>query len=1273
LRRACLAAITVITLGTSCIMDRAPRGLRRTPDGPGATVRYDIGHQPLPDIPLPTDTATWPDPTSRTGLRINASLVAPTNIERQARERFAQMEGWGTFAPITVSFDVDRATEPYTDITRAAVDLGNVKNRHQGDDYDFADDAVYVINLTTGVPAVMDVGAGNFNYTLKRLDRYWANDTRVTERNLLFETRDESQHGALAPTAFLPMHDTDFDGRLDIPNLDEPFACPDPDLARCDNVRHEEYASDECYEKRRARDQCISDHLMYFYERETDTLVLRPLLPLDEMTRYAVVITDRLVDGEGYSVKSPFEFIYHAAQEPTARRVMEILEDPTKKNYFGDIHCDGGACSGLDHVAFTWSFTTQPTVDDMKRLRDGLYGQGPFERWAAEYPPVMEVNRALGLVQVSDGSATEEPNWLDSADAETFGCKGKANDDNPNLYIVRFDDIRDKMRRLVVEGFGVDEGPGVELLMRQLDYIDYFLIGTFESPFLLEGGPKSTDPNSAFHLNFLTGEGEVNTDVVQFWMIVPKEHGEFKQPFDVNVYGHGYTGYFVEQVLYAGNMAAHGLATVGINAMGHGVVFDDPIDEQAAEIALRDACAVPFFEALTQVRARDLDNDGRPDSGGDFWSSYLFHTRDGVRQSVLDHIQLVRILRSFGTSDGKTICRTAGEDGTGWSQPATQPCDVKPDGKAEAAGDFDGNGVHDVGGPSATYGTWGESLGGILSAIHGSIDAYVTAAVPGSGGGGLTDIGIRSFQGGVIEAVLLRIWGPLVVSIPSTERPRCDDPEADKPHKHCTVCDDGQHSLRWVVPDVNGTGEVEIDCVDPADIEATTVMVYNLDNGESRCARVDAEQRLRVGIPASIGDQIQIDFYAGDIVQSFDGCQPVPEAVNSAQPVKSVLVWGPGRFLEGGTDDLGRACSGGPTCRQFQGTFLPEGSSLVAPAEGFGQLRQTPSSRRFLQLAQTALDPGDPISFAPYYSIKQMSDPFGNPIAPHAVLTLNTIGDMNVPLNSGIAFARATGALPFLRPDQATLYPEYANYATPAALYVELGDRTPNQELIDRHVIEGITALARHPAATDCATSANAAPLDATFLTLEGEASACFPGALTTPCTEETEGDPQKRVCYYDTFCDVPSGQCLPNPLGKLKCDEALWDADNLDEGKHQYHENDSTVPHRLARYTQPATPETIDAVWAPRLRGTPFGADGSWEPDASRPLTALLDAYTVPEGEHTFVNGEPCQAWDHGTYLSNLTARFFMTNGTDLYYLSHPATHHCLASQVASCDYSNP
>jgi hypothetical protein len=290
-------------------------------------------------------------------------------------------------------------------------------------------------------------------------------------------------------------------------------------------------------------------------------------------------------------------------------------------------------------------------------------------------------------------------------------------------------------------------------------------------------------------------------------------------------------------------------------------------------------------------------------------------------------------------------------------------------------------------------------------------------------------------------------------------------------------------------------------------------------------------------------------------------------------------------------------------------------------------------------------------------------------IEPHALLTLNTIGDMNVPLNSGIAQARAAGALPFMRPDQADVYPHFRDYVTPQALYDALGGRTPNRELIDRHVIEGITKLARHPADMACETSANAGPSLAKFLDSSNKVQLCFPLAC----------DPAKKDCFGGSHCDTVSHNCIPNQLGKRTCEEALWDADDLDEGKQRYFEQRSAVPLRLARLTASAQGRTEEEVWAPRLLGRPFSSDASaYKPvlgDAAKStkpvrLTALLDAYTVPQGEHTFVNGEPCQSFDHGTYLTNLVARFFQSNGADIYYLSHPTSHHCLATESPSCDY---
>ncbi|MCK6587608.1 MAG: hypothetical protein L6Q76_08495 [Polyangiaceae bacterium] len=962
------------------------------------------------------------------------------------------------------------------------------------------------------------------------------------------------------------------------------------------------------------------------------------------MTRYAVVVTERTLDGLGRAVKSPFEFVYPASMEGSAARVMEILNDPNLKSYYGDLHG-----SGLSRVAYTWSFTTQPTVDDMRRLRDGLYGRGPFSRFEAQFPPRIELSRAVGLTAGLASGSTETPGWETSAAAAAAKCPVDSQSGSvPNLFTVRYDDVKDVLRTLVIEGFGLGEGPGTELLLKSFENIDHMVIGTFKAPFLIEGGPNGTDPNAAFRLNYTTGEGEVYEDIVPFWLVVPKETGQHKQPFNVTIYGHGYTANFAEGLLYAGNMAEHGLATIGINAAGHGLHFSEG-EAILAKALLGSACIAPFFDAVTTSRARDLNGDGEPDSGGDFWSSYLFHTRDGVRQSVLDHIQLVRILRSFGGGDGSMLCRDAE---SGWGKPATAKCDLNGDGKPEIFGDFNADGTPDIGGPEATYGTWGESLGGILSAIHGAIDPFVTTAVPGSGGGGLADIGVRSFQGGVVEAVLLRMWGPLIVALPASERPSCSESDNEK----CSVCAADEISLRWVAPDLNGTGEVEIGCFAKGELQNTTAFVENLSNGELRCAGVGADERMRVGIPATAGDWIQISFYDGkDAVKSYGTCEPsIPVGT---LPKIAVNAWGKGRFSQGTTNAAGTATCESISCAGFQGYFFGEGDQLVAPADGLGQIRQTPELRRFLALAQAALDPGDPVSFAPYYSIKQMPEPSGRAGSPHAVLTLNTIGDMNVPVNTGIAFARATGALPFFRPDQAEAFPHYASYATPAALYEALGRRTPNQDLIDNHVIEGITDLARHGAGPFCPNSSNADPLDGLFTTASGEERACFPEC---PANE----------CYSGSTCDMALGRCVPEPLGMEACEEALFDADDVDEGKDRYWEQRAAVPHRLARYSEAAAPGTVDSVWQPRLLGHPAGPDGAYKPAPGRPLLGLLNAYVVPEGTHTFVNGEPCQRFDHGTYLTNLTARFFMTEGSDLYYLSHPSSHHCLEGEAAACGY---
>src|SRR5438552_5531627 len=126
-------------------------GLAPAEHAGGPRVLFDLTKRPLPEIPFPNDLATRPDPASPTGLRVNASLVAPSQLERSVRARLDQLDGFGTFAPIAVAFD-------------AELDVLDLYNRQN--DGDPGNDGVYLIDLVTGETAPLDFNGGHFPYTL---------------------------------------------------------------------------------------------------------------------------------------------------------------------------------------------------------------------------------------------------------------------------------------------------------------------------------------------------------------------------------------------------------------------------------------------------------------------------------------------------------------------------------------------------------------------------------------------------------------------------------------------------------------------------------------------------------------------------------------------------------------------------------------------------------------------------------------------------------------------------------------------------------------------------------------------------------------------------------------------------------------------------------------------------------------------------------------------------------------------------------------------------
>jgi len=248
------------------------------------------------------------------------------------------MEGWGTYAPITVRFD----RGPGVSAPTAAIDLNEIHLRMEADGWDPSNDSVYLVNLTTGVPVLLDVGSGNYPLTVISNTEYYPNDPRINEQNLVFETANEAV-GACADGVYRPQCDTDFDGVLDRPDTLGP-------AKQYDGV----------------------DNLMTWYERQTDTLVLQPILPMQEKTSTPSSSPTGSPAPMDKPVRSPFPDINHPAQTASVARLQGILGDPTLTSYYGDI-----AGTGFAHVAFAWTFTTEPVQEDLLLLRDGLYGQGP--------------------------------------------------------------------------------------------------------------------------------------------------------------------------------------------------------------------------------------------------------------------------------------------------------------------------------------------------------------------------------------------------------------------------------------------------------------------------------------------------------------------------------------------------------------------------------------------------------------------------------------------------------------------------------------------------------------------------------------------------------------------------------------------------------------------------------------------------------------------------------------------------------------------------------
>ncbi len=892
-------------------------GLRETPPGDGPQVVIDWDARPLPELPLPNDLATRPDPTSPTGLRPNISVEAATTaLERRTRAKINGLTGWGIYMPISVRFD-------------APIDLVEFMARHV-DDGDQTDDAVYVIDVSPGSPtylqaALVDVHSGRFPGDVANPRAYFPNDPSFDMPSLLFDTHDEDVNG----NGVLDWgEDVDNDGYLDVPNL-----VPG--------------GTDERFD------------LMTFYERVTNTLILRPVIPLREETTYAVVLTNRLIGENGEPVRSPWKYVNHVRQTHALAPIADALP---------------GFGLSVDDVAYAWSFTTGRITGDLVDLRRGLDGEGPFAWLPESVPPgVTEAHRMHEIAAL----------------------------DNP--YMLPPDPLTG-----ILGAVGFVDDRAAALLSEGYSHAEAIVGGRFRAPFLL--ADKDGDGNEVdewWDLDPMTGRIHHRDNEIAFTCILPKETPERQGPFDVAIYGHGYGSSRFETMVFGWAFVRLGVAVCMMDFPGHGApLYGDDFEEIAGIVG--GIGLLPLLDHLLDARDTDTDNNGVPDSGSHQWTADSFHTRDQVRQAVLDWMWMVRALQQCGT-------------GT-----------MDVGGEARVTCDWNDDGAPDIGGPNARFMIAGGSLGGIVDGVAAAVMPDVVAHVPVVPGAGLLDVSTRAPTGGAVEAMHGKVMGPLVVGRPQ---------------------EDGSLVISQVVNNFMRMIDRPIATLPSAEaVAGGRVVVENLMNGEVREAWIPdgtwlpgrawsgpAAGAFRVGIPSDA-----LDFYQRRLVTGMPHTGP-EEGVTYAVPGNDGL----GDLLVVTVYDASGAKVA--TIDQFEqsvvalGVTYEAGSPLVALAEGLGRIRAAPDTRRLISVVAMAVEPGDPVAYAPHY----LTDPFealGG--APSNVLIVPTPGDMVVAINAGIAHARVAGYIPLFEPD--------ARYGM-----------SPDHWLIDRKVVHGLEEFGPYTCAND--------------------------------------------------------------------------------------------------------------------------------------------------------------------------------------------------------------
>ncbi|MDP6945029.1 MAG: hypothetical protein QF464_12830 [Myxococcota bacterium] len=246
----------------------------------------------------------------------------------------------------------------------------------------------------------------------------------------------------------------------------------------------------------------------------------------------------------------------------------------------------------------------------------------------------------------------------------------------------------------------------------------------------------------------------------------------------------------MEALAVANQMARQGLAMLSFDQVGHGPIIPDIpllVSSQGLDISIieifgpvlaellvphrvDDFIGLEWQELLDKMgeiglwnelalygRTEDQNGDGALESSEGFFWGNPFKMCGSIWQDLSDFFHAVAVLRGFSQAAVPPAL----------ADPAT--ADLETLTPHFLAGDFNADGVLDIGGPDVQLSAAGTSLGGLHSILAAALEPEVTVVSPIVGGGGVADLMMRTDFTMIVKRIFLETFGPLVVGCPDGE------------------------------------------------------------------------------------------------------------------------------------------------------------------------------------------------------------------------------------------------------------------------------------------------------------------------------------------------------------------------------------------------------------------------------------------------------------------------------------------------------------------------